>query len=80
MPGLRISAGPDDDGGVSETPPVRRGRPPRRKPVPEPTPEPAYESTPAPPPVEPTAVVRGPVTPAQYGDDGWGGLPVQMRP
>jgi hypothetical protein len=22
---------------------------------------------------------RGPVSPAQYDDDGWGGLPVQMR-
>ncbi len=59
---------------LAETRP-RRGRPPRRV-EPEPTPV-----EPAPPAAQVAVEVRdrGPHTPDQYDDDGWGDLPVQMR-
>lgn len=37
------------------------------------------ETVDGPVPAAPTSILRGPLTPAQYDDDGWGGLPVQMR-
>lgn len=70
-------------------PKPRRGRPPRARAedILPPAVDRAFEMFKPPPPAEvPVADVlagggeaRGPITPAQWDDDGWGGLPVQMR-
>lgn len=47
--------------------------------APKPTRRRKAEHEAGPEPAPPTSILRGPHTPVQFDDDGWAGLPVQMR-